>query len=354
MATLIDVSGLTLNDEEATQIGAAILEAEFVNGVLSDNHEIETGVEHNKQIVFVGKMADSLKAASGCTPNAGGGLGFTQKRWVPKMFDARFEHCAADMNSLLKIFRKASKINPDFYDRIDSEEMGLVAARIQMMLRETLPAKVWFSDTAADLHSGSGVFSTGTDLDLWNVIDGLWKQIMAEINSGSDTYYHAIAKNAEASYSAQQLAADEALGILTAVVNKADERLVGDPDAKIYVTRSIADNYRDTLRSKTLGAGFIEITEGGKQVLYFDGYQIEIMYVWDRIIKASQDNGTKYNLPHRVLFTTPSNIPVGTLASEDFEEIDSFYDKKSKANILDVALSLDTKFLEDYMAVAAY
>lgn len=353
MATLIDVSGLTLNDEEAREVGAAILEAEFVNGVLSDNHEIETGIEHDKQIVFVGKIADSLKAASGCTPNAGGGLAFTQKKWSPKVFDSRFTHCAADMNSLLKIFRKASKMNPDFYDRVDSEEMGMVAARVGVMLRETLPAKVWFSDTAADLHSGTGVFSTGTDLDLWNVIDGLWKQIVAEVSSGDDNYIE-ITKNAGANYAAQALAADEALTILTDVVNAADERLAADPDAKIYVTRSIADNYRNTLRSKTLGAGFIEITEDGKQMLYFDGRPIEIMYVWDRIIKANQDNGTKYNLPHRVLYTTPANIPVGTLSSEDWDGIDSFYDRKDKANIMDVVFSLDAKFLESYMAVAAY
>lgn len=353
MATKIDVSSLTLNAEEASQVSEAILEREFVNGVLSQNHSIETGIEHNKQIVFAGKIADSLKVASGCTPAQGGTLGFTEKFWTPKKYATRFTHCADDMNNLLKIFQKAQKVNPDFYDRIDSEEMGMVAARVGTMLREVLPAKIWFSDTTADVHTGTGVFTTGTDLALWNVIDGLWKQIFAEISSG-DSNYVSIDANAGVSYAAQALQDDDAFNTFVSMVEKADERLIGDPDAKLYVTRSLADNYRATLRSKTLGAGFIEITEGGKQMLYFDGIPLEIMYVWDRTIKASQDNGTTYNLPHRALLTTPDNIPVGTLADSDFEELDSFYDKTLKSNIIDVALSLDTKFLESYMAVAAY
>ena len=353
MATKIDVSSLTLNAEEVSQISEAVLEREFINGVLSQNHSIETGIEHNKQIVFAGKITDSLKAASGCTPSEGGTLGFTEKFWTPKKYATRFTHCADDVNNLLKIFQKAQKVNPDFYNRIDSEEMGMVASRVGMMLREVLPAKIWFSDTAADLHTGTGVFSTGTDLTLWNVIDGLWKQIFAEVGSGDDNYV-AISENAGVSYAAQALAADKAFGTFVAMVKAADERLIGDPDAKLYVTRSLADNYRDTLISKTLGAGYIEVTENGKQQLYFDGIPVEVMYVWDRTIKASQDNGTTYNLPHRAVLTTPDNIPVGTLSDSDFEELDSFYDRKSKSNIIDVALSLDTKHLEPYMTVAAY
>lgn len=353
MASKIDVSGLTLNTEEAREVSSVILEREFVNGILSQNHAIETGIEHDTQIVFAGKIVDSLKAATGCTPGQGGSLGFTEKKWTPKKFDTRFTHCAADVNNLLKIFNKAKRINPDFYDRVDSEELGLVASRVGMMLREVLPVKVWFSDTAADLHSGTGVFSTGTDLDLYNVIDGLWKQIFAEVGSGDDNYVE-ITKNAGVNYAAQALAADEAFGILQSMVEKADERLVEDEGAKFYITRSLADNYRSTLRNKTLGAGFVDITENGKRVLQFDGIDIEVMYFWDRTIKSAQDNGTKWNLPHRAVLTTPENIPVGTLATEDMETLDSFYDKVGKQNIMDVAFSLDAKHLESYMTVAAY
>jgi hypothetical protein len=230
--------------------------------------------------------------------------------------------------------------------------MALVAARVGMMLREVLPKKLWFSDTAAAEHGSGGRFATGTNLDLYNGIDGFWKQIYAEIPAGNALHVN-ISANEGVDYSGQALADDATYETFEAMLEKADERLLEDPAGKFMCTRSMADNYRKTLRNKTLGAGFIEVVENGKPKLYFDGYPISIRYDWDRGIKL-EDNGTVLNLPHRALFTTPDNIPIGTLSEDDFQELDSFYDRTLKSNIIDVALSLDAKFLEPYMAVAAY
>lgn len=353
MATLIDVSDLTINAEEAKDIAKLIIEKAFVKGALSESHAIETGIQYKTQIPFAGKIQDSLKKADGCTPNAGTGVTFSEKFWEPEIFDSRWEHCSADLNNLFKLFQKASRINPDFYDRIGSQELGLIVALIEQMLTDVLPTKIWFSNTAADLIADGGVFKAGTDLDLYNVIDGLWKQIMAEINSG-DVNYVAITENAGSSYSAQALPADAAVTYLGTCFDKADSRLLQDPSAMFYVTRSVADNFRKTLRTKNLGAGFMEVVENGRPQLYFEGYKIMVRDDWDRDIKALFDTTAKLDKPHRILFTTPDNIPVGTLSTDDFDTLESFYDQYRKSNIIDVAFSLDAKFLESYMAVAAY
>jgi len=353
MASTIDITALTLNPEEASDIAQLIIEREFVNGVLSQNHDINTGILYKTQIPFAGKLSDAVKKSVGCTPNAGGAVALTQKYWDPEIFDVRFTHCAADLNKLFKLFQKEQRINPDYFDKQGSPEMGMIYSLISQMLRETLPIKVWFSDIAADEVFGGGVLKNGTDIDLYNVFDGLFKQLFAAITSGS-TYHVDIAKNDGTSYALQALAADDAFNTLLAMRNKADERLLEDPNAKFYVTRSLADNYRDSLRTKTLTNGYTDITEDGKPILMFDGIPVEVMYVWDRHIKAIQDNGTKWNIPHRALLTTPENIPVGTVAESDFETLDSFYDRTLKANITDIAFSLDAKFLENYMAIFAY
>jgi len=352
MASLIDISGLTLNTEEAKEIGKLIIEKAFVQGELAEIHDIETGVHYDMQIPFAGQIADSLKASSGCTPNTGSGVVMTEKVWEPKIYDSRWEHCAADLNKLFKLFQKAQRINPDFYNRIDSQEMGVIYALIEQMLRTNLPVKVWFSDTAADLASGSGVFTAGTDLDLYNVIDGLFKQIFADANIPRVT----ISENGSASYALQdsEFSDEDAYNVLKNMVNIADARLLMDPGAKFLVTRSISDRYKNHLREKTLGNGFLEVTENGKTRLYFDGYEVVTMHEWDRTIRAAQDNGTTYNLPHRAVFTTPENIPVATVSTDDLSTLDSFYDQYRKSNIIDVAFSLDAKLLESYMAVAAY
>lgn len=352
MASLIDVSGLTLNAEEAREIGKLIIQNAFADGEIASQHDIETGIAYKTQIAFIGNIADGIKKSTGCTPNVGGGVTMSQKFWEPEIYDIRFSHCAADLNILQKLFTAAAKINPDFYNRVDSEEMGVIYALIEKMLKEALPERIWFSDKAAAIQP-TGVFTTGTDLGKYNVIDGLFKQILADVPTSAGNYV-AITQNAGASYAAQALPADAALGYLTAVMNAADSRLLEDGTAKLRVTRSIADNYRNTLRSKTIGAGFLEVVENGKPVLYFDGYEVVVMYQWDRVIKASQNNGTKLNLPHRIVFTPNSNIPVATRSTDDLTMLDSFYDQTLKSNIIDVAFSLDTKHLEAYKTVAAY
>jgi len=352
MATLIDVSGLTLNAQEATEIGKLIIQNAFSDGELASQHDIETGIAYKTQIAFIGNIADGIAKSTGCTPNIGGGVTMSQKFWEPEIYDVRFSHCAADLNILQKLFTAAAKINPDFYNRVDSEEMGVIYALIEKMMKEAIPERVWFSDKVAAIQP-AGVFSTGTVLGKYNVIDGLFKQIFADVPTSASNYV-AITQNAGVSYAAQALPADAALGYLTAVMNAADSRLLEDGTAKLRVTRSIADNYRNTLRSKTIGAGFLEVVENGKPTLYFDGYEVVVMYQWDRVIKASQNNGAKLNLPHRIVFTPNSNVPLATRSTDDLAMLDSFYDQTLKSNIIDVAFSLDAKHLESYKTVAAY
>jgi hypothetical protein len=352
MASLIDVSGLTLNAEEAREIGKLIMQNAFSDGELASLHDIETGVAYKTQIAFIGNIADGIAKSTGCVPNVGAGVTMSEKFWEPEIYDIRYTHCAADLNVLQKLFTAASKINPDFYNRVDSPEMGVIYALIEKMMKEAMPERVWFSDKTAAIEP-TGVFTSGTNLGKYNVIDGLFKQIFAEVGTG-DSNYVEITENSGASYAAQELPADAALGYLTKVMNSADSRLLEDGTAKLRVTRTIADNYRNTLRSKTVGAGFLEVVENGKPVLYFDGYEVVVMYQWDRVIAASQNDGTIKNLPHRIVFTPNNNVAIATRSTDDLAVLDSFYDQTLKSNIIDVAFSLDVKHYEAYKTVAAY
>lgn len=355
MPSKIDISALTLNPEEALAVSELVLERGFINGVLSDNHEILTGVQWQKQIQFVSQLPNSLRAHTACTPTEGDDIVLTQKFWDPQKFGTRLTHCADDLDLLYKTFGKASRFNPDFYDIISSPAGQLLMARTELMLETSLPVIAWFQDTNADVFPNpGGTFTPGTDLTLYNLIDGLWPQIRAEVGPGNDNYVE-ITQNTGL-YATQFLTPQEAFDYLTAMVNQSDERLIGDPDRKLYLSRSFADPYRDYLRDNTIGNGFIDITEDGKLDLRFDGIPIEIMYVWDRTIRADQNDTItgSYFQPIRGLLTTPDNIPAATLSTSDLDEVDAFYDRTLKQSIFDIVFNLDVKFLEDYRAVAAY
>jgi hypothetical protein len=229
----------------------------------------------------------------------------------------------------------------------------MIVSLIENMMVRELPTKIWFSDISALTVANGGQFKNGTDLTLYNIIDGLWKQIFAEINSG-DLNYVEITENSGATYVAQTLPADAAVNYLTKVVESADSRLLSDPSARIMVTRSVADNFRRSLRTKTFGAGFLDTVEGGRPVLRFDGYEVAVRDDWDKNINSLLNNGTKLNKPHRILFTTPDNIPLATTSTDDFDTLVSFYDQLNRQNVIDAGFSLDAKFLESYLAVAAY
>lgn len=350
---LINADALTLNAREAETVSEVIFERVFNDSDLAEYHEIETGIDVKTQIAFAERLGLLGKKSEGCTPNEAGGFALTEKFWTPVLEDFRLKHCQNDMPALLKLFRKSQRINPDFFDAIGSEEFGVIISAVESAMLENIHRKVWFNDTAAATVENEGVFTNGTDLGYFNSFDGLFKQIMAEVPASAQNYV-AIAANEGATYAAQALEEDAAIAIFEQMVTAGDERLVATEDSFILATRTLADNYRATLRNKNLGSGFLEVVEEGRPKLYFDGIEVKVRYDRDRYIKAYQDNSTKWNLPHRAVFTTKSNIPVGTLSEEDLTKTDAFYDKTLKMNIMDAAYTIDAKHLETYMTVAAY
>lgn len=350
---LINAENLTLNPREAETVSEVIFKRIYNDSDLAEYHEMETGIDVKTQIAFAGRLGLLGKKTTGCTPNEAGGFELTEKYWTPVLEDFRLKHCQADMPALLKLFRKSQRINPDFFDAVGTQEFGVIISAVEVAMLENMHRKIWFNDTTAKTIADSGVFTNGTDLGYFNSFDGLFKQIFIEVPSNAANRI-AISANAGTNYAGQALAEDAALAIFEKMVTAADERLVSAEDSFILATRSLADNYRATLRNKNLGSGFLEVVEEGRPKLYFDGIEVKVRYDWDRYIKTYQDNGTKWNLPHRAVFTTKSNIPVGTLSEEDLTKLDVFYDKTLKTNIMDAAYTLDAKHLEAYMTVAAY
>jgi len=354
-------SNLELGAREAETVSAVIFERVFTESDLAEYHEIETGIDVKTQIAFagrlglLGKVADST--TGGCAPEESDGFTLSEKFWTPALEEFRLRHCQKDIDALLKMFRKAQRVNPDFFDAVGSQEFGVIIAAVETALKENIHRKVWFNELDAKrvTDTPAGVFSANTDLDYFNSFDGLFKQISLAVNANKITRIPVTANgNGSATYATQVLAEDAALSIFEKLVTTADERLVAADDAFILVTRSLADNYRATLRNKNLGSGFVEVVEQGRPKLYFDGIEVKVRYDWDRYIKTYQNNGTRYNQPHRAVFTTKSNIPVGTLSEQDLAKLDVFYDKTQKANFIDAAYTLDAKLLEEYMTIVAY
>lgn len=360
MADIFDLTGLTLNPEEATQISQAVFEYVLESGELADDHDIHTGIQWKTQIPFIGTLGLVGKKILKCKPDPNGNqIPVSEKMWDPVLIGDRFEHCAVDANSLFKLFQKLKKINPDFYDRIASDELGVVLSRLIEAMKEMIYRIIWFGDTQAKTLANGGVFKDGTDLGFFNMLDGYWKQIFTIDIPTTSKYYVKINENAGANYAAQSTLADDfAFKLFKSMWKKADPRLKqliakGTLKVKIHTTSAIAENWYDFKEGKSFNFTLDKAENGGLKD-FFRNVEIKTRYDWDNIIETYQDNGTKFNLPHRALLTTSGNIPIGTVSVDDLEKVESFYDKYHEVNVMDFRLKMDAKFLEDYLAVAAY
>lgn len=356
MASLINNGTFTFNQEELKDWSKVIHELTFNDKELTELHDIETGVKYNQQIVFAGRMGLMGKAVVGCAPNEVDGLTLTEKSWTPIREDFRLTHCSADVNAQDKLVNQMSKMNPDFYNVIEGSQSSVGAFLVERVLsafKENLLRKAWFNDTAVAV-APTGVLTAGTDVDYFNSFDGLWKQIFSEVGTGDKNYVE-IANNAGVDYDGQVLASGEGIAILKEMYKKADSRLKGHADKKFYVTTSVWDAYLDDLEDiQNQGAGNTMINENGQISLTYRGIPLEQMDFMDRTIQEFEDNGTTYYRPNRAVLTIPSNLPIATLATDDWGTLEAFYDKVSKKNYIDGIYTIDAKHLQSYLTVAAY
>jgi hypothetical protein len=340
---------VTLSPKEVAELSKAIFETAFTNPELQKMHSIEEGIDMKSQILLLSSMGmQGLPADGTCTPqDSEAGIIATQKYWENNKVEVRIPYCNTDLPALLKAF--GTKSNK--YDVEASDEVKMLASRLLEAIDETVLRLAWFGDkSAANVVSG-GTISNSVNKAYFKSVDGLWKQIFAGVTAG-DIQRATIAANTGTTYVAQELAAGEALTAMRKVYNKADSRLKNHSDGLFIVTQSIYDNFLDKLEDAGLNAvGQLAINDG---VMTYRGRNIVVADFMDRVITSSLNNGTKYNLPNRIVFTIPSNIPVGTLDSGEFKELAIWYDKTDRKVYTENIFSLDAKVLEEYLISVAY
>jgi hypothetical protein len=69
--------------------------------------------------------------------------------------------------------------------------------------------------------------------------------------------------------------------------------------------------------------------------------------LWDEWILAYENNGTKLNNPHRIVYTTKANLTIGMEGTTLFDNVNTFYDQKSRYNRIEVSDAFDAKVLND-------
>lgn len=356
MASTIDFGALTLNTEEARASSECVFEQAFSRPELTRIHDIQTGVEMDRFIPILGQYGLIGKLdPGGCSVNTESGqIPVTQKTWTPKLISARIEHCEADLPTLLKFWKK-SKIAAGTWETIDSEMIAFVNDRALEAVNNSIILKAEFADTAADTVANGGTLTNGTTKTYFNMLNGMWKQIFTDQALPVPlTYRWTITENSGVTYAAQlALAADAALNAFRKTYENIDPRAFEGGQLVFQVTKSLMDNWKAYLEDKSL-VFTLDRAENGATIFNYRGIPIVERPDWDRIIRTYYDNGTTYDLPHRLILTDLKNIPIGTSDSESLSELRSFYDQVTKKHYIDIAYKVDCKILQEALIACAY
>jgi len=361
MAKGFDVSALTLNPQEVSDLAAFIVEQVFNRPDMNRLHSVQTGIKMQEQIIFASQFGKTgLKATSSCTRQTSGASStLTQKYWNPVGIEDTIVHCQKEVDALFKAYYSKIQSYKDNYEISGTDSETFLAVLLTEAIARTVIRAAWFGDTAvAAAGAGADGLIDGANIPYYDYFEGIWEQIFTGVGAG-DIQRYIIALNSQATKALQlALTADLAKDTyFEAIWALADPRLKAHPNAAFYVSNSIWENYRKSLQSK--GENFtIDYTQNGFRELSWNGKPvINMETVWDLDLYADfYDNTVQqaYYLANRIVLTVPENIPIGTLNESDLTELEMWYEKKDRTNNIAYGFSLDSKVLEEYMIVVGY
>jgi hypothetical protein len=365
---LFNTSDLTLDREDIKDLSEAILSKYYEKPGIGDFHTLIKGIKHEKQLAIIGLfegLSGKAKTTCGMTPNDGQ-IRSIDKTWTPKRIGDRFDQCADDLIETFFVWGLKPGVNKE--DLGGTEFAVFLEERIADVMMDGVFRHAWFGDTAAANYNSSpaGVIKNGTDLGYFNVIDGLFKQMFAIVaadNTRKTTgpTENLATKNAKSTYALQRFNDTDTSNqlvtkVLDTMVTDADERLTSGSETPIFlVTKSVADQYK---RERKFAFPSIDMAyeriENGILTLKSDGYTLIVFSFWDRMINQYFNDGTKWYLPHRIVFAAKSNVLIGTEEEKTLTELKAYYTEDTEKFTWKYAYNLDAKFGDDDLLQFAY
>lgn len=348
--TKVDFSAFRFGAEEVKAFNEIIIKKVLESPELNLIHTFETNIRNDQEIGFIeGSLGLIGKAAQGCgtrTPDEKS-LATSVKTWSPKRWEVYLQMCWTDLES--NFGRYLRNLGVDVSDLTNTEYAKFLEPFIIKGIKNMLFRLVWIGDTTAatTADSPAGVFTAGTNTAYFNLIDGIFKQL-GVIIAATPARKTTIAANGEATFALQDSAFTNALAWSTflSLIDDAPTELKELDNTVVIMTDSCRRRIMRHLQSESIDFT-LEQSINGMQLLKADGYEIIGVPMWDKLIRTYQSNGTKYNSPHRMLFTTKDNLPVGFEGNEAFGAFKLWQDDVTEYTYIKTKDALDAKVLED-------
>lgn len=364
MASLFTPNALTFTDEQVRSVQELINDAIVKGGDFKAFVTLVSGIISGKEIGHVGKMSDVGRAASGCEPTwVSPAIPITKNVWAPKGWEIPLQICAKEfLNSLAVYSQKWGTPSPDNMEGTDA--LTLFETKLEEAISEMFWRWIWFGDEDAANINGSpaGVITNGKDVNLINIVDGFWKQAIA-IATSNPLQRVTIAANSSATYALQRsdLSPLLAWGYFEKMIEDAPLVLKGLPASEVVIYSTLGLYEKAIKYLKTAENGYLLPLESslgqamnGRQDLMINGYRITPMPIQDQLINDWQNDGTKWNLPHRAIMCTKDNLMVGFPGAAPVETLEYHFDQTKRTNNWFAEDQIDVKFSRNDLIMVAY
>jgi hypothetical protein len=343
----INLDALHFTADELRSLNELVVTAVLESPGITAFHTIKTGIKNDKRIGIipgtfglVGKAAQSCNPEAQCLENPA-----VEKTWEPKYLEIIIDMCVDELHDTLMTL--ATKCGVEVYDLTKTEIFAFILDILVKDIEKMILRHVWFGDTAA-ANFPVGVITPGYDVGYFNVINGFFQQ-MAAVYAVNPLQLNAMPGNTQVTYALQQSVATPLLtyNAVNTLIDNAISELAAQPDRIILVTRSVMDRLRRQLQA--LGTAFqdYKLMVNGLEFATWDGIKIVSIPLWDQWIRAYENNLTSWNDPHRVVYTTVSNLVIGMMCTTLFDNVNTFYDQRSRINRIEAVDAFDAKIIDD-------
>ena len=342
MAATLNFSNFEFTAEQIRDINNLIFDEVLEAPELTLITTLYPGIVFDKEIGFIGEGGLVGKARQGCKPTPQEWkIGTRTVKWEPRSWEILLEECWTNLEATAAVY--ALNTGVDIADFTDTDYYAIIVQVLSVAIKKFIIRLVWFSDEDAENVSNGGVITDGVDVDYFNILNGLWKQLLIQVTA-NPAQRVVVVENTGATYAAQEMPPAKAAEYLQQLKYKAPILLRNNANAIVPITQAFYDAWEMYLQGKELESTYVNLVDG-RQVLKAYGMTLIPMPIWDEMIAQFEDTGTKLNNPHRALQVVKTNLAVGVDGEDSFEKMNTWYNKDERTVKTELMGKADAKIL---------
>jgi len=349
-STGINWANFVVNNDGIKDFRELINLSTIEGGDFGQFHTFNPNTHSGDKLDGIGAFAEvGLAGGTSCAPTFNSSQARSvEKTWVLGEWEVAEKICYKDLDTTAA--RYGLNQGTEIADVVGTVITRILEPKVSDAIKRMYWRLGWFGDTAAANIAGGGVITAGKNANLFTACDGFFKKFAALI--AADPLRNTdIAANAQATYALQNSAFTNGIDVLDAMiysaplalrsaagtlVPEANSQPTSDgvtqnmvPGAFILCTQSVADAYEKQLTGTGTVYTQIQWETGmlGMKKFQRKGVDIYPIALWDSYIQEYENNGTKWNNPHRAVFTTIGNLHFAAPNTELVTNLDVWFSK---------------------------